>query len=93
MEIDQEHCIVGTKQVLRCIAEGSLKRVVLAKDADAPLKERIRTACCKGGVRLSEAGSMAELGMAAGIDVNAACIGLTKDAGAQTPANAWDADA
>ena len=71
--------IVGTKQVLKAIACGSLKRVYIAKDVDAFLHSRLTEACEKAKVEYVWVESMKNLGTACGIDVGAACAGIPAD--------------
>ena len=68
--------VVGTKQVLRGISEGTIGCVVVAEDADRALKDRVTGAAESAGLTVMFAPSMAWLGEAAGIEVGAAAVGI-----------------
>jgi len=72
----EKGCIVGTKQVLRALAEDKLDCVYLANDVDEALHLRLRTACEGRGVQIHPVLTMKELGQACGIQVGAACAGI-----------------
>lgn len=79
MEIDNNGIrIVGMKQVLRALETESLLAVYLAGDAEAHIRERIESACRAHAVEIRPAPSMRELGEACGIDVGAACAGISR---------------
>jgi large subunit ribosomal protein L7A len=66
------------KQVLKAVSRCQLECVYIAADADEYLLDKLRNACNEAGIPVIEAGSMAELGEACGIDVGAACAGILK---------------
>ena len=68
--------VVGTKQVLRGISEGTVGCVIVAEDAESALKERVIGAAESAGVPVKSAPSMAWLGDACGIEVGAAAAGI-----------------
>ena len=68
--------VVGTKQVLRGISEGTIGCVIVAEDADCALKSRVVGAAECAGIAIACAPSMAWLGKAAGIEVGAAAVGI-----------------
>lgn len=68
--------VVGTKQVLRGISEGTIGCVVVAEDADRALRDRVTGAAESAGLTVMFAPSMAWLGEAAGIEVGAAAVGI-----------------
>ncbi len=70
--------VVGTKQVLRGISEGTVGCVIVAEDADRILKDRVTVAAEGGGVPVLTAPSMAWLGEVCGIEVGAAAVGTGK---------------
>lgn len=76
MEDIDSRAIVGTKQVLRALQMGTLRKVYLAEDADAFLRNRIRAAAEAAGVQVLPCEGMKALGEACGIDVGAACVGI-----------------
>ncbi len=68
--------VVGTRQVLRGISEGTVGCVIVAEDAESALKERVIGAAESAGVPVKSAPSMAWLGDACGIEVGAAAVGI-----------------
>ena len=59
--------VVGSKQVSRGIAEGTIGCVIVAEDADRVLKKRLVAAAENAGVRVTYAPSMEWLGRNSGI--------------------------
>ena len=70
--------IVGIKQVLRAAENGELEIIYIARDADLEIREKVLAAAEQFEIRAEMAPSKAELGRAAGIDVEAACAALKK---------------
>lgn len=70
--------VVGAKQVMRAAAEGGLKRIFIAADADAPLRQELITLAREHDVAYEMVPAKKQLGEAAGIQVAAACAGLLK---------------
>lgn len=68
--------VVGTKQVLRGISEGTVGCVIVAEDAERALKERVVGAAEAAGIPVLGAPNMAWLGNVAGIEVSAAAVGI-----------------
>ena len=66
---DGPKVVCGKKQTLRALAEGKAQTIILAADADEPLKEEIRTAAARQGVRVKTYPTKKGLGAAMGIDV------------------------
>ena len=75
-ELSGSERVVGTKQVLKGIANGEFRRVYIAEDADSFLQEKIAAASEKAGVELISVPTMKALGEACRIDVGAACAAL-----------------
>ena len=69
---------VGLKQVLRGITDGTVWCVILSSDCEEFIKKAVREAARGKDVAFKKAPSMEELGMAAGIDVGAAVVGLLR---------------
>ena len=69
---------VGLKQVLRGLKEGTLRRVILAEDADTFYYTRVREAAEAARVPITRVPSMAELGQACGVSGDTAAGGLRK---------------
>lgn len=68
--------VTGMKQVLRAVEAGKLKKVFVADDADAHIREKILSCCAEHGTEAVAVPSMKELGKACGISVGAACAGI-----------------
>ena len=68
--------LVGTKQVLKGVASGSVQSVYVALDCDPRIRAQIEDACEKAQVPLYEAATMKALGAACHIDVGAACAAI-----------------
>jgi len=68
--------VVGSKQVLKGISDGTVRCVIVAADADAQLKKKLLAAAEERGVKVERAPSKRRLGEAAGIEVGAAVVGL-----------------
>lgn len=68
--------VVGTKQVLRGLSEGTVGCVIVAEDTERALRDRVVGAAEAAGVPVLFAPSMAWLGNVAGIEVGAAAVGI-----------------
>ncbi|MPN57235.1 Ribosome-associated protein L7Ae-like protein [bioreactor metagenome] len=71
-------CVVGTKQVQKALAAGTLQRVYIAEDVDPHIRARLAADCERAGVAVVSVVSMKHLGKACSIEVGAACAGLFK---------------
>ena len=70
--------VVGSKQVLKGISDGTIRCVIVATDADADLRKRIVSSAKLAKVEIIRVPSKRHLGELAGIDVAAAVVGLIK---------------
>ena len=77
-DLEGPYKLIGTKQVLRAVNEGKLKKAYIAKDSDADIREKLIAACNKQGIPYEEILSMLDLGRACGIEVGAAVAGVLK---------------
>ncbi len=68
--------VIGLKQTVKAITDGSAKKVYLAEDADAPIKEEITDLCERRGVPLELVQSKGSLGKACGIECSASVTAL-----------------
>ena len=68
--------VVGTRQVLRALKAGTLKRVYVADDADTFLFQQVYRAAEAARVPLVRVPSMKELGKACGVSVDAVTAGI-----------------
>ena len=74
--IKQRAKVIGTKQVLRALAEGRVSVVYLAADADSALRQKVLEASAQAGAPVCEVPTMAELGKACSIAVKTAAAAL-----------------
>lgn len=70
--------VVGTKQVLRAIENGTAARVYLGKDADGFIYHRINALCEERRVPLTVVDSMRELGKLCAVAVKTAAAAALK---------------
>ena len=70
--------VVGTRRLLRALANGEIAEAYLAMDADLFIARQVRQACEYAGVRLVEVDTMKRLGQACGVEVKTASAGIRK---------------
>ncbi len=70
--------VVGSKQVLKGISDGTVRCVIVASDADADLRRKIVASASVHGVKVERLPSKRHLGEMSGIEVAAAVVGLTE---------------
>ena len=70
--------VVGLKQVLRGITDGTVWCVIVSSDCEEFIKARLREEARGKKVELVKGPSMAELGRKVKIDVGAAVVGLVR---------------
>lgn len=77
-QITSSDIVVGKRQVVRGLSEACIRCVIVALDADEALKTEIisRAKACSVPVEIE--GIKSDLGKIAGIEVNAAVIGILK---------------
>ncbi|KAF1677238.1 50S ribosomal protein L7ae-like protein [Bacillus mexicanus] len=68
--------IIGTKQTVKALKRGSVKEVVVAKDADPTLTSSVVSLAEDQGISVSMVESMKKLGKACGIEVGAAAVAI-----------------
>ncbi|MFP7234018.1 50S ribosomal protein L7ae-like protein [Bacillus subtilis] len=68
--------IIGTKQTVKALKRGSVKEVVVAKDADPVLTSSVVSLAEDQGISVSMVESMKNLGKACGIEVGAAAVAI-----------------
>ena len=71
-ELENASKVVGVKQVRRALANGRVKRLYLAKDADPQLTQPLERQAAKAGAEVVWADAMKALGRACGIAVGTA---------------------
>lgn len=74
---DSRPMLVGMKQVIKGLENGRVDTVLLASDADAFVARAVDEAAKKQGAVIYYVPSKAELGRRAGIQVDAACVGIS----------------
>lgn len=78
-DICPEKRVVGTKQVLRGIDEGTLRCVVVASDADNFISERVMAEAKARNVAVIMCPSKLELGRLVGVKIGAATVGVLNE--------------
>lgn len=76
--INNSSILVGTKQVLKACAKDALRCVILASDADESLCDKVTQLCHEHDTEIIIFPSKRELGLAAGIEVASAVVGIEK---------------
>ncbi|NLN15405.1 MAG: 50S ribosomal protein L7ae-like protein [Tissierellia bacterium] len=74
--LKREKKVVGAKQVKRAIEASKAKKVYVAKDAEEKVTADIIKRCEELQIPIVYVDTMAELGSACGIDINAAVAAL-----------------
>ena len=70
--------LVGLKQVLRGITDGTVWCVIVSSDCEEFIKERLKKEAHGKEVSFEKGPQMAELGAKVNIDVGAAVVGLLR---------------
>ena len=70
--------VVGTRRLLKTLANGSVDVAFLGSDADLFIVRQVRSAAEAAGVRLVEQFTMKQLGEACGVEVPTAACGLLR---------------
>ncbi|MVP02263.1 ribosomal L7Ae/L30e/S12e/Gadd45 family protein [Paenibacillus lutrae] len=70
---------VGTKQATKSVELGKALEVIVAKDADPRMIDKIVNLCLKSGIEITYVDSMKLLGKACGIDVGAAVAAIINE--------------
>jgi len=73
-----KNLLIGTKQTKKAIAQGNVKEVFIAKDADQHIIDPIVNLCEDQGITIHFVDSMKQLGKACGIQVGAAAAAIQK---------------
>ena len=71
--------IVGLKQTVKAVRNGTAKNVYVAEDADDFIKQSVLDACGGTDLQIIYVSSMKELGDACGIDIGASTAAIIKD--------------
>ncbi|MTH55134.1 50S ribosomal protein L7ae-like protein [Bacillus mangrovi] len=70
--------IVGTKQTLKALQQGSVKELLIAEDADPAITSAVAQMAKDKHVPVTAVDSMKKLGKACGIEVGAAAVAITQ---------------
>ncbi|WP_102029403.1 50S ribosomal protein L7ae-like protein [Salirhabdus sp. Marseille-P4669] len=70
--------IIGTKQTVKAMKNGEIQEVVVAKDAERRVTEKVVNLAIELDLPIVHVDSMKELGKACGIDVGAATVAIKK---------------
>ncbi len=68
--------IVGLKQTIKVVRNGTAKKVYLAEDADDFIKQSVLSACVDSNMQVIYVNSMKELGGACGIGIGASTAAI-----------------
>lgn len=69
--------IVGTKQTVKALKQGTVNEIVIARDADAKVTAKVVSAANEMNVPVVYVDSMKKLGKACGIEVGAAAVAIS----------------
>ncbi len=75
---EAENKVVGLKQVLRAIQNGTAQKVYLAADVEQHIKNDIEQKAAAFDVPIEIYSNMKDLGQMCKIDVKAACVAILK---------------
>ncbi len=75
-ELPKDRLVVGFKQVLRGIEEGTVRCVVVASDADAFIVDKVKELATERGVEISECQSKELLGKLCKVQVPTATAAI-----------------
>lgn len=70
---------VGTKQTIKAVLAGSVKKVYIAQDAENTLVKDLQDVCAARKVPVEHVESMADLGRACGVNVRTASAAILVD--------------
>lgn len=71
--------IVGLKQTVKAVKNGTAKKVYIAEDADNFIRESVIDACSGKNLQIIYISNMKELGNACGIDIGASTAAILED--------------
>jgi len=69
--------IIGTKQTVKALKLGTVKEIVVAKDADPKIALKVANSAKEANVPVLYVDSMKKLGKACGIEVGAVTVAIT----------------
>ena len=74
--LQANNIIIGTRQTVKALQSGTIKEVVIAKDADPKVIAKVANKATEFNVPILYVDSMKKLGKACGIDVGAATVAI-----------------
>ncbi|WP_313802175.1 50S ribosomal protein L7ae-like protein [Cytobacillus sp.] len=74
--LQAKNVVIGTKQTVKALSQGTVTEVVVAKDADHKVVAKVVSTAEEMKVPVLYVDSMKKLGKACGIDVGAATIAI-----------------
>lgn len=78
-ELRQVRKVVGLKQTVRAVEDGTAEKVFLARDASPDIYNKVVTLCSVNNVKVEYVDSMKQLGEVCRIDVSAAVAALLSE--------------
>jgi large subunit ribosomal protein L7A len=75
---EEKKVVIGKKQTLRALLKDEAEKVYISRDADFHVTEPIAQACKDKNIEIAYFDNMRDLGIACGIDVNAAAAAVLK---------------
>lgn len=70
---------IGTKQTLKALSKGAVKKVLVASDAEQHVVKPVLELCKEKGIEVVTVDSMKALGKACQIDVGCAVCGILEE--------------
>jgi large subunit ribosomal protein L7A len=77
-KVEKNKIVIGKKQTLRALLKDEAEKVYISRDADFHVTEPIVQVCKDKVVEILYFDNMKDLGIACGIDVNAAAAAVLK---------------
>ena len=74
--LENQHLVVGTKQLKKAVRAGRARYVFLAENADPAVTQPLAELCAANHIQITWVPSMAELGRSCGIEVGAAAAAV-----------------
>ncbi|WP_100405989.1 50S ribosomal protein L7ae-like protein [Bacillus solitudinis] len=76
--LQAENLIIGTKQTLKALDNGDVVELIVAKDAEYRVINKVEALAVSKRIPIHYVDSMKKLGKACGIEVSAATVALRK---------------
>lgn len=77
-EAEKNKLLVGYKQTMKAIKSEKVQKVIIAKDCDEMLLEKIKACALEFGCEILYTESMQELGKLCGIELKTSCASVLK---------------